>query len=161
MTNTTQPEAVQVHLRIGTVQTEVCVGPVASPVASMVLAIGAQQVAEAFFRRMPPMPLQVENAIQVVEDEVVRARTLVPAGTWICSADADIQTIATIAGGSALDGQFLPVESVEHTFNRWVDWVEGRPASQDGLPHSASFAASLLILREFMHHLQVPGVRLI
>ena len=120
-----------------------------------------QQIADAFFRRMPPTPLQVENAIQVVEDEVVRARTLVPAGTWICSADADMQAIAVLVGGRAVSDGLLSLEAVEHTFNRWVDWVEGRPSSQDDLPHSAGFAASLLVLREFMHHLQVPGLRLI
>jgi len=161
MKNPSSTDAHQVVLHIGPLQTEVRVGPAAFPTATMVLAIGAQQIAKMYFQHMPPAPLQVENAIQVVEDEVVRARTLVPAGTWICSTDADIHTIASLARGSALDDRRLPAESVEHTFNRWVDWVEGRPASQDDLPHTASFAASLLILREFMHHLQVPGVRLI
>ncbi|MDE2419424.1 MAG: hypothetical protein KGN32_16665 [Burkholderiales bacterium] len=150
-----------VQLHIGALETEVRVGPAAAPTATMVLAMGTQQIADAFFRRMPPTRLQVENAIQLVEDEVVRARTLAPAGTWICSADDDMRAIAALAGESAVSDRLLSLEDVEHTFNRWVDWVEGRPASQDDLPKSASFAARLLILRECMHHLQVHCVRLI
>jgi len=39
--------------------------------------------------------------------------------------------------------------------------VEGSPAAHQGLPQSNSFAAALLILREFMHHLQFVQIEVL
>jgi hypothetical protein len=38
--------------------------------------------------------------------------------------------------------------------------VLGRPASSAGIPTNPAFAATLLILREFMHHLQFDSIRI-
>jgi hypothetical protein len=153
----------QVTLHIGAMHTEVRVGPrdaLPDACARLELAIGSRQIAQQFFRHHPPTALEVENAIQTVEDEVVRARVLVPAGQVIFCADASVRAIATAAGVDPVGGQALSLEQVEHTFNRWSALVEGRPQSQDALPADPAFAATLLILREFMHHLQTPAVRL-
>jgi exopolyphosphatase/pppGpp-phosphohydrolase len=155
--------AVEITLHIGATHTEV--RAVSTSVLSvapthLVLAIGSQHIAQHFFRHQPPTALEVENAIQTVEDEVVRARALVPADTEIFCADAGARAIATVAGVAPTGAQTLSLEQVEHTFNRWVHLVEGRPQSQDALPADPAFAATLLILREFMHHLQIPAVHL-
>jgi hypothetical protein len=47
---------------------------------------------------------------------------------------------------------------MERTFDRLAQVSLGRPASSEGLPASNSFSATLLILREFMHHLQFAGI---
>ncbi len=157
------PRAGEITLHIGAAQTEVHVGPRSAPPdpsTSIVLAIGSQHVANQFFRHQPPTAWEVENAIQTVEDEVVRARTLVPAGTVFFCTDVGVRAIATAAGVGTAGKQTLSLEQVEHTFNRWAALVEGRPQSQDTLPADPAFAATLLILREFMHHLQTPAVRL-
>jgi hypothetical protein len=47
----------------------------------------------------------------------------------------------------------LSIEQVERLFNQLAARSEGRPASQVDVPDDPGFAAALLILREFMHHL--------
>lgn len=46
------------------------------------------------------------------------------------------------------------------TFQRLSAVSLGRPISLEGLPASADFAATLLILREFMHHLGFASITL-
>ena len=155
--------AAEITLHIGATHTEVravSTSALSDTPTHLVLAIGSQHIVQHFFHHQPPTALEVENAIQTVEDEVVRARALVPAGTEIFCADAGVHAIAAAAGVTEVGVQTLSLEQVERTFNRWVALVEGRPQSQDTLPTDPAFAATLLILREFMHHLQTPALRL-
>jgi exopolyphosphatase/pppGpp-phosphohydrolase len=161
---------VQVHARlnlhIGAQQTVVSTintgqgRAIAEPVKSLVLELGFTQVAERHFRRDIPTPLELEYAIQTVEDQVVRARTLVVPGTWLASRDTNLHEIASAAHGHSTSPAVLTLEEVEHTFNRLAAVSLGRPAASEGLPIGKSFAATLLILREFMHHLQCPGLHM-
>jgi len=43
-------------------------------------------------------------------------------------------------------------------FDRCSGAVLGRPAASEGLPAGGAFAATLLILRELMHHLKVSPI---
>jgi exopolyphosphatase/pppGpp-phosphohydrolase len=130
----------------------------AAPIASLVLELGVAHIAQLHFKRDIPTPLELEHAIQTVEDQVVRARTLVAPGTWLASSDANVREIATAAHGHSAYPAVLTLEDVEHTFNRLAAVSLGRPAASEGLSVGKSFAATLLILREFMHHLQCPGL---
>jgi len=47
---------------------------------------------------------------------------------------------------------------MEKTFDRLASVSLGRPAAHEGLPDSTAFAATLLILREFMHHLKFASL---
>lgn len=47
---------------------------------------------------------------------------------------------------------------MEQTFNWLAAIVQGRPVSLDSIPTTAEFCASLLILREFMHHLNFTSI---
>jgi len=69
----------------------------------------------------------------------------------------DIATLAGIAQGPV---RTLPVDAMEHLFHRFAAVSEGRPASQEGLPADAAFAATLLVLRELMHHLPFAALTL-
>jgi hypothetical protein len=129
-----------------------------SPVASIVLELGFEHIAQAHFKRDIPTPLELEHAIQTVEDQVMRARTVVAPGTWLAGSDANLHEIVTAAHGHNVLPTVLTLEEVEHTFNRLAAVSLGRPAANEGLPAGKSFAATLLILREFMHHLQCPGL---
>jgi exopolyphosphatase/pppGpp-phosphohydrolase len=132
-------------------------GPI-SPAVCVVLELGFEQIANLHFKRDIPTPLELEHAIQTVEDQVVRARTQVAPGTWLASSDANLHKIAAAAHGHSTRPAVLTLEDVEHTFNRLAAVSLGRPAASERLPIGKSFAASLLILREFMHHLQCPGL---
>lgn len=52
----------------------------------------------------------------------------------------------------------LSIDALERTFDRLTSVALGRPASQEGLPDDKPFAATLLILRELMHHLQFASI---
>ena len=52
----------------------------------------------------------------------------------------------------------LSREAVEGTFERLAQAASGRPLSSCGIPADPEFAARLLILREFMHHLQFDEI---
>ena len=62
----------------------------------------------------------------------------------------DIALMAGVAPGACM---LLPLDRMEQTFERLAAVAEGRPVLLEGLPDSTVFAAALLILREFMHHL--------
>jgi hypothetical protein len=127
-------------------------------VAPLVLRLGFEQIAHLHFKRDIPTSLELEYAIQTVEDQVVRARTLVAPGTWLTSSDTNLREIAKVAHGHSTLPVVLTLEEVESTFDRLAAVSLGRPAASEGLLPGKSYAATLLILREFMHHLQCPGL---
>jgi exopolyphosphatase/pppGpp-phosphohydrolase len=159
-----EPVPPGVNLHIGAQQTVVSTvdtvqGHAAgAPLTSLVLDLGFDQIANLHFKHDIPTPLELEYAIQTVEDQVVRARTLVAPGTWLTSTDVGLHEIAKAAHGQYVLPTVITLEEVEHTFNRLAAVSLGRPATSEGLPPGKSFAATLLILREFMHHLQCPGL---
>jgi exopolyphosphatase/pppGpp-phosphohydrolase len=152
---------VLVLLHIGPEQTAIAVGHGATPDATLTLAIGAQKTARESFKHKPPSPLELENAIVTVEDEVTRARSLVPAGARLVTTDTAISEIAILSGMASSAVVRLPLDAMERTFDRLAQVSLGRPVSLDTLPADHSFAATLLILREFMHHLQFADLTIL
>lgn len=146
-------------LHIGAEHTAVATGEGAEAAATLVLPIGALKTAQTFFRRSPPTPLEMENAIATVEDEVMRLPALLPPRSTLWSADPLVRDIALVAGVAPGTCMMLPLEHMEQTFERLAAVAEGRPAVLEGLPDSTAFAAALLILREFMHHLGFSAIR--
>ena len=95
----------------------------------------------------------MENAITLVEDELFRIHLSIVNGSTLSTTDASVRTIATTAGVPEQSPMMLSRDMVEQTFNRLAAIVQGRPATMDPIPTTAQFSATLLILREFMHHL--------
>lgn len=147
-----------VLLHIGDEHTGVAFGQGAEPAARLTLAIGAESTAREHFRHSPPSPLELENAIMTVEDEVTRALPLIVAGATLVTSDAAIREIALLSGVTAGERMALSLDAMERCFDRLAQRSLGRPISSDNLPTSTSFAASLLILREFMHHLRFEAI---
>jgi hypothetical protein len=145
-------------LHIGAEQTVVTVGRQFDPATSLVLAIGSQKTARDHFKHLPPRPLEVENAIAAVEDEVTRAKAMIPPGSDLSTADAGVREIALHSGVVDAASMRLSIDALERTFDRFAAVSLGRPAAHEGLPDNAEFAATLLILREFMHHLQFAQI---
>ena len=145
-------------LHIGEEQTAVATGTGTEPDAVLVFAIGSKRTAADFFKHTPPTPGELENAILVVEDEVSRLRTITANASALFSAGPDIREIALAAGVPNQPVMILALDAVEQTFDRLAALTLGRPASSAGIPATATFAATLLILREFMHHLQFASI---
>ena len=145
-------------LHIGANQTTIAAASGTEPGATLTLAIGSKKTADEYFKHMPPTPGEMENAIMAVEDEVTRARTLIANGSVLYTTDPAIREIALFAGVPGQPEMMLALDAMERTFERLAAVSLGRPASSEGIPNNAAFAATLLILREFMHHLQFSSI---
>lgn len=148
-------------LHIGNNQTGLAVGRGADVLATLTLAMGSQRTAREFFRHTPPSPLELEYAIATVEDEVTRARTLAQPQPRLYTCDAGIRAIAVLSGVAPGDSMELTLEAMERCFDRLTSIALGKPAAHMGLPADNGFAATLLILREFMHHLQFASITVV
>ncbi len=145
-------------LHIGAQHTVIASGNAEVPDSTITLAIGSRMTGEKYFKHAPPTPAELEIAIMVVEDEVFRARNAIIEGSSLVTTDAAIRAIAVAAGVADQAELVLTCDVVEASFNRLADLASGRPASQDKLPTHAESAATLLILREFMHHLKFMSI---
>jgi exopolyphosphatase/pppGpp-phosphohydrolase len=144
-------------LHIGAEQTAVVAGSGSRP-EMLMLEIGSRKTAADFFRHEPPTPGEMENAIAAVEDEVTRARAMIPPGSMLFTTDAAIREITLVAGVADGPELRLSIAAMEQTFERLAAIALRRPAGWEGIPAGHAFAATLLILREFMHHLQFPSI---
>ena len=124
------------------------------PEHQIILKIGYQKTAREFFWHHPPTPLEIETAINMVEDEIIPLHTKVDSSSILVTTDSTIEQIALLAGIAKRSVMMMSLDAMEQVFNRFADIVSGRPVSQDTLPDSLEFAATLLILREWMHHLR-------
>jgi len=145
-------------LHIGAEQTGIATGGDSGPEATLVLAIGSGRTARDHFKHFPPTPAELEGAIASVEDEVARARTIVTKRSTLFTTDAAIREIALVAGVPDGAESTLALDAVEQNFERLGALSLGRPAPRQGIPARTQFAATLVILREFMHHLQFPSI---
>lgn len=156
-----QNDAPLTLLHIGRQKTLVISGDTGRPAQVQVLNIGSDKTAADYFHHQPPTPDEMENAIMAVEDEVIRIRTSIPAGACLGTSDLSIRDIALIAGLTEQPELTMSLDTMERTFDRLAAVMLGRPAASEGIPGENSFAARLLILREFMHHLAFPAITIV
>ena len=139
-------------LHIGPAQTTLAIGP-----RQVSIALGTTALARAHFRRWPPTPLEMENAISDVEDALAAARADVPAPLELETTDAGFGSLASSAGIQRDVPFSLDRDAVERAFNWLVDIAEGAPATAPA-PDPLEWAARLVILREMMHHWSIASV---
>lgn len=123
----------------------------AGGVASLDLELGTHSTAQLFFKSDPPRPVELERAIDHVEDELMRA--LVWSG-----GRATLVTDHPFVRGLAQAEPVLSLETVEALFQRLASGLPGQPSALHGMPAGREAAATLLILRELMHHLRFNQV---
>lgn len=125
------------------------------------LDIGSDKTGLTYFHHQPPTPEEVEYAINTVEDELMLAFKKLPPDTELFSKDLQIRQIADLAGLSGSDEIIFSRSSIEDFFTRFAALSMGRPVKTDSIPVNTSFSATLLILREIMHHLKFEKITLI
>ncbi|MEQ4617306.1 MAG: hypothetical protein ABN482_04590 [Corticimicrobacter sp.] len=98
---------------------------------------------------------QMEQAIADVEDSIM-ATTAVPAGgkdlLYQGDCTAQMRAMAGLPADALLVGA-LPRERIELWFGDLAAAIEGSLTARRGLPEGGVFAATLLVIRECMHHL--------
>ena len=129
------------------------------PAITHALAIGYRGTALAYFHHSPPTPGELERAIEAVEDVVMPLHLLVsPADGPLVTSDGPIRQVALLAGVADSGGMSLDLDAMERVFNRFAAIVTGSPVASSGMPEGPDFAATLLILRECMHHLAFDAI---
>ncbi len=140
-------------LHIGAEHTVVTTG--AGAPVTHTLAIGSRKTASDWLRHSPPTPLEMEQAIAAVEEEIMPLHARLQGGSALYTPDAALTDMRALAGEP---DAHLSIEGVERLFNRLAAVSAGSPASRERLPLDGGFYATVLILREFMHHLGFASV---
>ena len=112
---------------------------------------GTQALGRGPFRHDPPSPLEIEHAIEQVEEAVMPLLRQLPRDTPWETRDAATRQLRRLVHGGG-EGR-LSIDDVERVFNQLAAVSQGRPVASSGLPPQAAFTAHVLILREAMHHL--------
>jgi hypothetical protein len=130
----------------------------AQPPTRITLPLGSQKTARDYFHHQPPTPMEIETAINTVEDIIIPLHHHISPSSILLTTDNLIKQVALLSGVAQASVMLLSLEAMEQVFNRFADIVSGRPATLDLLPDSPEFAATLLILREWMHHLRFEKI---
>lgn len=118
------------------------------------LPLGAAMLCERWLRHAPPLPQELEAAIEAVEDVVMPLHGRWPPAETLRleSDDAALERILT-------PGAEITRDALEGLFDRAAAIVLGRPASSDPLFADPRVVAQVLVLREVMHHLGFTRLR--
>ncbi len=151
------PDAAIAVLHVGDEQTAVAWGRGREPQETMLLGLGAKKTAGQYFLHHPPAPLEMELAIAAIEDEVMRLRHALPAGTTLVSLDTALRQMGRMAEVAA---PVVPLDTIEQVYHRLAALSLGRPISQEAPSLDAAFYLRVLLVREFMHHLGFAAITL-
>ena len=147
-------------LEFGDAVSGVATGGPSAPARVIRLQLGVGALARKYFHTPRPGEVAIEAAIAEVEEAIMPLRHLVPLDSRCVTGDRGVARIADVLGVMPSPWVALTTDAVEDAFNRWVSIALGRPATQDTVPASAEFAASLLVLREWLHHLSFADILL-
>ena len=125
-----------------------------------VLPIGCDTLWTAPGHGGGPSPLELEDAIQTVEDQIEGLHHHVPAGSRLV---VDAQTLAQLQHAGAIRGLAngaIGLAVIEHEYQQLAARAMGAPSARgSGFEHAAGDAL-VLILRECLHHLGFDAVHL-
>ncbi len=120
------------------------------------LTIGYSNLCPGPFRTEPPTPVEMEQAIQVVEDAVM------PLAASIGRERPVAVVIEPVDASSLEPGvwSLTDIAVIESAFQHLSALSEGRPARADDPLWRKAAAAKLLIVREACHHWGLPAMLL-
>lgn len=137
-----------IHLQIGPEQCDVTLP--GQPPRQISLPLGSTSLP---LRRTPPTPYELELAIAEIEDVLMYENPPLPHGAALHLTSQ--QPLAAILGAHELQRA-----DIERAFGQLAAQLEGDPLAAGHFPLEPAFVAELLILREWMHHLDAPEVTL-
>ncbi|RQO68144.1 hypothetical protein DBR44_15745 [Aquitalea sp. FJL05] len=146
------------HLHIGAEHTSLGQAQAQAAQQQTSMPVGWQTALACGKQPTLPTAAALELAIMQVEDAISASWPQRLALDTVSSSDPAIYQMAALCGLPQHPGSQLGRHSVEGLFSRLANAVEGGAAA--GLPDSAEFIASLLILRELLHHLDIATITL-
>ena len=145
-------------LRIGAQHSQLLIGHEDRPQSHFLLSIGWQTIANEYLLHAPPLPAELEEAIFAIEEQIAAAHVTIPAGAQLYSPDLTVRRIAHFLRGAGEESLSLSTDLVERGFSRLVKVALARSTAQDALPLNSDFVATLVLLRELLHHLQFSSI---
>lgn len=100
----------------------------------------------------PAEAIELEYAIEDIEDQLMPIIKDLPDNRCLLTSEQLFLDIANVAELDLDDNRQLDIETVEEVFNRLADVAWGTPATRLKMPENREFAATVLFLRELMHH---------
>ena len=126
-----------------------------SPASTEVLIpVGIDRLADDVFLHEPPTPVELERAIDVVEDALMATGLRHVPGGDLAMSDRLLHTLIGRAPGDTR----ATLAEVEGLFQRLAAVSLGSPGRITDPVFTRRTAAALLILRECMHHLGYSAV---
>lgn len=120
-----------------------------------VIGVGVQDILRHCFHHHPPTAVEIERAIDLVEDALGASGLAHGARGELAVAGPLPLAALGLTGGIVR----LSRDAVEARFERLAAAAIGQPGAAAGMTLDAPGAAALLILRECLHHLGYEGVR--
>ena len=122
------------------------------------LELGAGRIAHERFKQDPPSLAELEEAIEVIEDQVMPLAKLLAAGSELFTSNESIASMLRTAEDEPKAAAAFSLVAVESIFDDLVAISSGRPRILESLPSDNATMATVLILREFLHHLQFERI---
>jgi len=148
-----------VSLRLENDRIEWGVQPSGDAATPMPMQLGYRTLADDILHSWPPTGGELEHAIEIVEDEIMRSGARAMPGVRLAVSGGPIaQLLVRLRASSLSSSAAVPQATVEQAFQDLAAVSLGRPASAVDPARSRDEAAALLILRELMHHLGIEDV---
>lgn len=113
-------------------------------------------LAQRCFRQGPPTAVEIEHAIDIVEDGLMAARLSKPSPSGLTTSEPTLRRLP----GLEVVGATLSREAVESLFQQLASIALGMPNRGEAMAADPEVAAALLITRECMHHLGFESIRI-
>lgn len=113
-------------------------------------------LAERCFRHGPPTAVEIEHAIDIVEDGLMAAKRPIPPPASLTTSEPTLRRLP----GLEVVGATLSREAVESLFQQLASIALGMPSRGEAMATDPEVAAALLITRECMHHLGFESIRI-
>lgn len=160
MQHDTRPPA-RVELDIGHDSSTLLVAGAGIEPSRTLIAIGQANVRPGPFASEPPRALELEAAIEIVEEQLMPLVRAVPRPAELSTTASGVDLHAAIAAALGRAPSVpVRIDEVEAAFSHLASLAVGMPPRGDDLLRHAGAAAALLILREWMHHAGFDAVRL-
>ena len=125
------------------------------------IEVGYAPLTQLFFQGETISAGRLEQAIEWTEDQIQSAKLSIPPGSALHTHEQDLRELAVASGVAPSADMALHVDAVEATFSRLVMQAFGQAPQQESLPRSARFFATVVFVRELMHHLHFPVIHVL
>ena len=149
------------HIEIGKHETFLATEPLEGGSLEWMLDIGTRALGSGPFKHTPPTALEIETAIEHVENAMMPLLRQLPRGSQLVTSDAAAHELRRLVHEREAGSALLLIDDIEQVFNQIAAVSLGRPVASSGLPPQPDFAAYVLILRETMHHLGFASLMLL